>query len=107
MRFGGKDGDLLYAGRLGLIVAEVLHVDVSMQVSHVDVTSGASPYRQSIHGPTEVTLNAQLGPACRWDRNPAGGDMPNLAALLALARRHPQEYDQLREGEEVLKALGG
>jgi hypothetical protein len=30
---------------------------------------------------------------------------PEMLALLALARNHPEEYEQLREGEIVLKAL--
>jgi hypothetical protein len=30
-----------------------------------------------------------------------------MLALLALARKHPEEYEQLRESEAVLKALGG
>lgn len=32
---------------------------------------------------------------------------PEMRALLALARNHPEEYEQLREGEAVLRALGG
>lgn len=32
---------------------------------------------------------------------------PELAALLELARRHPEEFEELREGEAVLRALGG
>jgi hypothetical protein len=30
-----------------------------------------------------------------------------MEALLALARRHPEEYEELRQGEAVLRALGG
>lgn len=32
---------------------------------------------------------------------------PEMRALLALARNHPEEYERLREGEAVLGALGG
>jgi len=32
---------------------------------------------------------------------------PEMEALLALARNHPEEYGRLREGEAVLRALGG
>lgn len=32
---------------------------------------------------------------------------PEMMALLELARRHPEEYEELREGEAVLRALGG
>jgi hypothetical protein len=30
-----------------------------------------------------------------------------MEALLALARNHPEEYERLRDGEAVLRALGG
>jgi hypothetical protein len=32
---------------------------------------------------------------------------PEVRALLALARAHPEEYEHLRESEAVLRALGG
>lgn len=32
---------------------------------------------------------------------------PEMLALLALARNHPEEFERLREGEAVLNALGG
>ena len=34
-------------------------------------------------------------------------DTPDMLALLTLARRHQAEYEQLREAEHVLHALGG
>lgn len=32
---------------------------------------------------------------------------PEMLALLGLARNHPAEYERLRDGEAVLRALGG
>jgi hypothetical protein len=34
-------------------------------------------------------------------------DTPDMLALLTLARHHQAEYEQLREAEQVLRALGG
>ena len=102
-----RDGWLLYEGILGVIAGQVLHSDISVQHSYLDVTSVASPVRQLAHGYTEITFTAVLAEDMEWNRNPSGGDMPDIKALLALARRHPDEYDELRLGEAVLKALGG
>ena len=101
-------GWLLYAGNLGMVAADVLDADMSVQTSTIDITSVASPGRHLVRGPTEITFKAQLAAEkMRWDQDVMGGEPPHLAALLALARRHPEEYEQLREGEEILKALGG
>src|SRR6267378_2543188 len=107
-RLRTQQGWLLYAGNLGLIVADVLDVDISVQSSNLDVTSWASPFRQMVRGPTEIKFTAQLyEEKMQWDQNPTKGGPPHLAALLALARNHPDEYHELRERESVLKALGG
>lgn len=101
-------GWLLYGGNLGLITAEALDADISVQSSTVDVTSWVSPVRQLVRGPTEITFTAKIcEKKMRWDQGATGGEPPHLGALLALARKHPEEYEWLREAEAVLKALGG
>lgn len=104
-----RPGWLLYSGELGLVVADVLDAEMSAQTSTVDVSSWHSPFRQVIRGHTEIKFTAQIDAnKMHWDQNVAGGEQPpNMAALLALARRHPDEYGELCEGEEILKALGG
>lgn len=103
-----RPGWLLYAGDMGLITADVLDADMSMQTSTLDVTSVFSSARQLVRGTTEITFKAQLDEKnMHWDQDVTGGEPPNLAALLALARHHPDEYRQWCEGEAVLKALGG
>jgi len=43
-----------------------------------------------------------------WPGEQAGlRQCPEVRALLALARAHPEEYEHLREAEAVLRALGG
>lgn len=106
-RFRTRDGWLLYEGTLGVIAGQVLHSDINVQQSYIDVTSVDSPGRITIPEYTEITFNAVMGGDMEWNRNPSHGDMPDIKALLALARRHPDEYDELRLGEAVLKALGG
>jgi hypothetical protein len=107
-RFRGRLGWLLYSGDLGTIAADVVDADMSVQTSTLDVTSWASPVRQLLRGPTEITFTASLyEKKMQWDRDPTGGETPHLAALLALARNHPDEYNELRERETILKALGG
>jgi hypothetical protein len=97
----------LYEGTLGVIAGQVLHSDISVRQGFLDITSIESPYRQTVRGVTEITFTAEMGENMEWNRSPSGGDMPDIKALLALARRHPDEYDELRLGEAVLKALGG
>ena len=107
-RLRGRAGWLLYAGDLGLIVADVVDADMSVQSSTLDVTSWVSPVRQLVRGPTEITFTARLHEKkMQWDQDPTGGEPPHLAALLALARNHPDEYNELCERETILKALGG
>lgn len=54
-------------------------------------------------------LESMLWEAFRsWPDERAGRRWPpEVRALLALARAHPEEYEHLREGEAVLRALGG
>lgn len=108
-RIHSYDGWLLYAGRMGLVTGEVLDVALDMQTSSIDITSIDSRVRQYIPGSIDVTFTARLGPDIKWDKTVVGmkGDPPDMLALLALARRHPEEYQQLHEGENILKALGG
>jgi len=107
-RLRTQGGWLLYAGDLGTVAAEVLDADMSMQTSTLDVTSYISPVRQLVRGPTEITFTARLyEKKMQWDRNPSGGEPPHMGALLALAHNHPDEYNELREREDILKALGG
>lgn len=105
MRYQG--GWLLYGGNLGTIAAEVLDADISVQMSRIDVSSFSSPLAHSIRGPVSCTFTAQLYEEMEWDRGRTGTQRPHMAALLALARKHPEEYEDLREREDVLKALGG
>lgn len=109
LRAGYRGGWLLYAGDVGVVAGRVLHADLSVRHSMIDVTSIASPDRLYVQGTREVTLAAELHPEnMTWDRpGPSTAVVPNLKALMALARRHPGEYDELREGEEIMKALGG
>jgi len=107
-RFRTRGGWLLYSGDLGTVAVHVLDADMSAQTSTLDVTSWSSPVRQLVHGPTEITFRATLAEKnMRWDRDPTRGENPHLGALLALARNHPDEYCELREREDILKALGG
>ncbi len=103
-----RPGWLLYAGNLGLIAADVLDAEMSVQSSTLYVPSFFSSVRQLVRGPAEITFTAKLyEKKMQWDQDPAGGEPPHMDALLALARNHPDEYHELREREDVLKALGG
>lgn len=108
-RVGRWGGWLLYAGDIGVVAGRVLHADLSMHATMIDVTSIASPHRVHVPADRQVTFTADLNPEnMTWDRpGPSTAVVPNLKALMALARRHPDEYDELREGEEIMKALGG
>jgi hypothetical protein len=91
-----------------MVAADVLDADMSVQTSTLDVTSWASPVRQMVRGTTEITFTARLyEKKMQWDQDVTGGEPPHMGALLALARNHPDEYNDLREREAVLKALGG
>jgi len=102
-----RGGWLLYSGQLGVIAADVLDADMSMRSRSLDVTSIVSPVRQLVYGPPDITFTAQLGRKIDWNQAAAAGEPPDLNALLALARRHPDEYQRWHEAETVLKALGG
>lgn len=108
-RFRTREGWLLYAGPIGVIAGGVLHADLSIRTSTIDVTSAFSPGRQFVPGLTEITFTAELTPEkIRWDKNPVEDQpQPDLKALLALACNHPAEYAELHERENVMRALGG
>ncbi len=105
-------GWLMYAGNLGgtkcrLITGEVRHIDVEVHQDVIDVTSIYSPVRQHVAaGPREVTISASMGNMSMVEQEqlPVPAD---IKALLDLARRHPEEYAELREGEDIMRALGG
>ncbi len=100
----------MYAGNLGgkcaLVTGDVSQIDVSFQREVTEISSFSSPYRAYAGGPVSYSVNAQLkGMSVEYqDTAPAHAD---IKVLLALARRHPDEYAELREGEEIMKALGG
>lgn len=105
-RLSTYGGWLLYSGKMGSITAEVAHASMDWRVTGINVTSISSPYTQFVPGPPDITLTAQLTVNTLWDRE-SETKPPNFAALMALARRHPEEYLDLCEGEDILKALGG
>lgn len=102
-----NDGWLIYAGKIGLIQADVWHASLNVEMNMVDVTSAFSPGRQMVPGTTDIHFAAQLADKYQWSKPVTDAPPPNLAALLVLARRHPEEYEKLCEGEAILKALGG
>jgi hypothetical protein len=92
---------------MGMVTGNVLDAAIDVQTSSIDVSSGL--YRQWVPGPIDARFIAHLSPEMQWDKTVTGttGDPPDILALLALARKHPEEYQQLHEGEQILKALGG
>jgi hypothetical protein len=94
---------------MGVVTGEVIDAALDVQTSSIDITSIGSRGRQWIPGPTDIRFTAELAEGMNWDKTVIGvtGDPPDMLALLALARRHPKEYQELHEGENILKALGG
>jgi hypothetical protein len=109
-------GDI--GGHQGVLSGDVFRTDVSVQhglglyTSAVSVTCelGKAALRtgQRYQG-ERVMLESLLWEALRtWpDENAGRRWPPEMLALLALARKYPQEYEILRDGEAVLRALGG
>lgn len=112
-RISSAQGWLLYANpeiAKGMVVSGdvmifELAVDRSAWGSSLRVTCdlAAPVLRQG------VPLESMMWEALQsWPGDKQGRKWPpEMLALLALARNHPEEYERLRDGEAVLRALGG
>lgn len=117
--YSGQYGKLLYAAegrssapgppRLQGLTATVLHFNIEsrrspLYSSDITATFGLADVVLT----TSVNTSDDFQGQSMWeivrDMTPRP---PEVTALLALARAHPQEYAELTEGEAVLRALGG
>jgi len=119
-RFHYRQGWLLYANpeiRQGMVVSgDVLTFELSAERSFGGMSlrvtcelPGAS-LRQSVPA-SPRTLEQLMWEALQSWPEPGARDgrrwPPEMEALLELAKRHPEEYEELREGAAVFRALGG
>jgi hypothetical protein len=107
-----RPGWLLFAGNLGadVVIAGQAYgsqAGVRHGMSGTSVSISADLDRPVIH--QGRPLEAMVWEAFQsWPDERAGQRWPpEVLALLALARNHPEEYERLRESEAVLRALGG
>lgn len=91
----------------GDVFSYEMSMDHSRWGSSLRIVTEMEPGVQVRQGP----VNAALWEALQSWPEPGTKDgrewPPEMRALLALARNHPEEYERLREGEAVLKVLGG
>lgn len=110
-----RPGKLLFTGDIGgldgFISATVHRFSIESRRSGPwdapEITAAFDLSRVEIqHGPDDGALWRTLN---GWVKeNPRDHKWPpDVVALLELARRHPEEYEELREGEAVIRALGG
>ncbi len=98
-------GWLLYSGPEGTLAGQVYQLHLSMHTNTIDISSIDSGNYMRVAGPPQVTVTAEMVGET-LTRNTTRPPV-NYKALLVLAARHPEEYEELCETEDVLKALGG
>jgi hypothetical protein len=107
-------GDI--GGHQGVLSGDVSSTDVSVQQGMFsssvslacELDKAVLRTGQRYQG-EQVALGSLLWEALQtWpDENAGRRWPPEMLALLALARKYPQEYEHLRESEAELRALGG
>jgi len=93
-----RGGVLLYAGELG-----GQEITLSGKTDYISMSASRDPF----YPLNVIHVSASLNPAdMKWETEQT--KLPvDPEALVALARNHRAEYDELRERMAVLRALGG
>ena len=93
-----RGGVLLYSGELG-----GQDITLSGKTDYISMSATRDPF----YNLNTYTVSGTLNPASmKWETEATALPV-DPEALVALARNHRAEYDELRERMAVLRALGG